>query len=112
MTTVRIDAGRIVDQKSFHDVFAESFGFPPFYGRNMSAWIDCMSDLADPTTGMTKLHAPAGGVIVIQLDGVDEFASRCPGLFGNFQDAAAFVNLRQVQAGRPPVLSLAYEKTS
>ncbi len=35
---VRIDTNRIVDWNSFHDVFAEAFGFPDFYGRNMNAW--------------------------------------------------------------------------
>lgn len=45
---VRIDARRIVDLDSFHDVFAEAFGFFGGYGRNMDAWIDCMSSLDDP----------------------------------------------------------------
>jgi len=110
MTTVRIDARRIIDKESFHDVFAEALGFPKSYGRNLDAWIDCMSDLANPAAGMTKVHAPTGGVVLIQLDRVDEFASRCPDLFRTFLDAAAFVNLRQVQAGRPPVLAVAYER--
>ena len=40
---VLIDGGRIVDWSSFHAVFAEGMGFPEFYGRNMDAWIDCMT---------------------------------------------------------------------
>src|SRR5688572_7987636 len=40
---IKIDTQRITDWKSFHNLFAEVFGFPGFYGRNMDAWIDCMS---------------------------------------------------------------------
>ena len=48
MTVVRLDCDRITDWDSFHAVFAEVFGFPNFYGRNMNAWIDCMTYLDDP----------------------------------------------------------------
>jgi hypothetical protein len=40
---VRIDTRLITDWASFHDVFARSFGFPDYYGRNMDAWNDCMT---------------------------------------------------------------------
>ena len=41
-TLVEIDTARITDWGTFHDVFAEAFGFPDFCGRNMDAWIDCI----------------------------------------------------------------------
>ncbi|MCA9610738.1 MAG: barstar family protein [Myxococcales bacterium] len=34
---VAIPTRRIVDWDTFHDVFAEAFGFPGFYGRNLDA---------------------------------------------------------------------------
>lgn len=37
MTLVKLDTRRITDWDTFHDVFAEVFGFPGFYGRNMNA---------------------------------------------------------------------------
>ncbi|WP_206361205.1 barstar family protein, partial [Pseudomonas viridiflava] len=37
------DANLISDWQTFHNVFAEQFGFPVFYGRNMDAWVDCLS---------------------------------------------------------------------
>ncbi len=37
MGVVTIDTRRITDWETFHDVFAEVFGFPEFYGRNMEA---------------------------------------------------------------------------
>ena len=54
MAVVRMDCDRITDWESFHSLFAEVFGFPDFYGRNMNAWIDCMSYLDDSEGGMTS----------------------------------------------------------
>ncbi|KPN91352.1 barstar family protein [Pseudomonas nunensis] len=40
LTMVRVDANLITDWQTFHSVFAEEFGFPGFYGRNMDAWVN------------------------------------------------------------------------
>jgi barstar (barnase inhibitor) len=60
---VRIDADRIVDRASFHSVFGEAFGFPDFYGRNMDAWIDCMTHLDDPGAELSKVCIELGEVL-------------------------------------------------
>ena len=57
---LRIDATEIVDASTFHSVFATAFGFPPYYGRNMDAWIDCLTFLDDPSSGMTSVHVAPG----------------------------------------------------
>ena len=72
---VRIDARRITDWDAFHDVFAEAFGFPDFYGRNDNAWIDCMGDLDVPEAGMTRVHVARGEVLTLQLDNVADLRS-------------------------------------
>jgi hypothetical protein len=61
MTLVRLDCRRLVDWESFHTAFAEAFGFPLYYGRNMNAWIDCMSCLDEPGSGMTNVFARLAG---------------------------------------------------
>ena len=38
MKRVKIDTSLIEDWNTFHDVFADAFEFPGFYGRNMDAW--------------------------------------------------------------------------
>jgi len=53
MKVVEIPTQKIENAESFHEVFAEVLGFPDFYGRNVDAWIDCMSSGDDPTSGMT-----------------------------------------------------------
>ena len=111
MTThavVEIDTARIVDRESFHDLFAEVMGFPDFYGRNMDAWIDCMDSLDAPEEGMTGVHAPHGGVLVLMLTDAGDLARRCPDLYADLVECAAFVNGRRLEQGEGPVLSLAW----
>ena len=112
MPVIKLDTSRITDWDTFHRVFAEVFGFPEFYGRNMNAWIDCMASLDDPGAGMTTIHAPPGGVVVLQLEGVDKFAQCCPEQYAAVIECAAFVNWRRIEKGDAAVLALSYYKTS
>ena len=107
---VRIDTTKIRDWASFHDVFAEAFGFPDFYGRNMDAWVDCLTSLDAPADAMTTVHAPRGGVVVLQLDGVDEFAVRCPEQSRAIVECSAFVNWRRLDVGESAVIALSYHR--
>jgi hypothetical protein len=106
--SVTIDTTEISDWSSFHDVFARELGFPDFYGRNMNAWIDCMTSLDSPDDGLTKVHAPESGVLVLNLEGMREFSKRCPELSCAIEECSAFVNWRRIEVGEPPVLVLSY----
>ena len=110
MNIVEVDTSKIHDWESFHAVFSEAFGFPDFYGRNMDAWIDCLTYLDDPAAGMTRVHALSGGVVTLKLLGITEFAVRCPEQYDALIECAAFVNWRLVESGHAPVLSLAFSK--
>ena len=109
-TLVQLDCRRIHDWDSFHDVFADVFGFPSFYGRNMDAWIDCMTDLDDPGTGMTAVSVQPGSLLTLQLEAVDAFADRCPEQFAALVECTAFVNWRRIEQGQAAVLALSYWK--
>jgi hypothetical protein len=109
MNKVSIDGRRIRDESSFHDAFAEALGFPASYGRNMDAWVDCMSSLDDPSVGMSNIHAKRG-LMLLQIEHAGEFSEHCPKLFAVFLDAVAFVNWRQIEASRPALLALAYRR--
>jgi RNAse (barnase) inhibitor barstar len=110
MRLVKLDAGRITDWDSFHDVFAEAFGFPAFYGRNMDAWIDCMTSLDDPSAELSRVHAPPGGVVVLELQHVDNLIERYPEQYGTLIECAAFVNWRRIELGQQAVLALSFYK--
>ena len=110
MTLVRIDGSRIRDWESFHDAFVESFGFFSGYGRNMDAWIDCMTDLDDPGSGMSKVHAPPKGIVLLKVLNSRDFAKRCPEQFAALNECSAFVNWRRREQGNAPVLALSYHE--
>jgi barstar (barnase inhibitor) len=105
---VKIDCARINDWKSFHDVFADAFGFPSFYGRNLDAWIDCMTSLDAAEDGMTELHCAPGAVFTLQLENVRDFRQRCPEQYTALIECAAFVNWRRNETGEASVLALSF----
>lgn len=109
-TQVRIDADAITDAASFHAAFASAFGFPAFYGRNMDAWIDCMSDLDTPESGMSAIHVARGRTLALVIARAGDFQARCPALFAALVDATAFVNRRRAESGRAPLLALAFQR--
>jgi len=104
---VRIDANRIMDRATFHSVFAEALGFPDFYGRNMDAWIDCMTHLDDPDSGLSKARVKPGEVLSLVIENAADFKKRCPEQFADLVECAAFVNWRRIERGQSPVLALA-----
>jgi len=110
MAVVRIDASRIKDWETFHNIFAEKFGFPDFYGRNMEAWIDCMSYLDEPEAHMTSVHIAPGEVMILHLQDVDNFAKRCPTQYEAIIECAAFVNWRRIEEGGSALLALSFYK--
>jgi hypothetical protein len=98
MAEVQIDLARIDDWNSFHELFAEVLGFPEFYGRNMNAWIDCMSDISsDAVVGMTRLQVPESEDLVLALSGSGDFADRCPQQYLALLRSTAAVNLRKAK---------------
>jgi RNAse (barnase) inhibitor barstar len=101
--SARVQTKSITDWDSFHSVFAETMGFPDFYGRNMNAWIDCMSCFND---GMTRFTVAPGDFFHLEVADTKDFAQRVPEIFHAFIECAAFVNRRRIDKGEPPILVL------
>jgi RNAse (barnase) inhibitor barstar len=108
MPVIRLDAARLCDWDSFHSVFAATFGFPAFYGRNMNAWIDCMTSLDAPADGMTSVHGSASDPVVLYLDNVNAMPKE---IFDALVECAAFVNWHRLESGEPAILVLAFDRT-
>lgn len=106
-----IEADRISDWASFHDTFAEILGFPDFYGRNMDAWIDCMTCLDDADAGMTSTHVTRGDFLVLCISSVESFKRRCPEVYDALVECSAFVNHRRIDNGEPAILALSFVMT-
>ena len=45
MRTVVLDGEKIQNREMLHDVLAEGLNFPEWYGRNLDALFDCLTDL-------------------------------------------------------------------
>jgi hypothetical protein len=105
---VTINGAAIRDWATFHDVFAAALGFPGFYGRNMDAWIDCLSYADDADAGMLAVPVPRGTVLTIQIDSVNTFAAKSPEQYAALLECAAFVNWRRLERGDGPVVALSF----
>ena len=106
MPIVMIPVSQIDDWDSFHATFADALGFPGFYGRNMNAWIDCLTYRDDPD-GMSSVVVDDGDVLTLQLDEGKAFAERCPELYLALLHGAAFVNWRRIDMGLRPLVAVA-----
>jgi RNAse (barnase) inhibitor barstar len=100
---VTIQTKNINDWDSFHSVFTEAMGFPDFYGRNMNAWIDCMTYFDDD---MTKFSVTPGELFHLEIADTKDFAQRLPEIFDALIESTAFVNWRRIEKGKPPILAL------
>jgi hypothetical protein len=101
---ISIPTAEIVDAVTFHNVFKTMFGFPDFYGRNMDAWIDCMTSIDKPDDGMSAVTVASGELLVMRVAG--ELRLRCPEQYKAIVECSAFVNARRVEVGETPVLAL------
>lgn len=103
---VIIRTDKVVDWESFHDVFEEALGFPGYYGRNMNAWIDCLTYADDAESEMIASPVASGDLLTLSLADATEFKRRCPEQFDALIECTAFVNYRRREMGDGPVLAL------
>jgi RNAse (barnase) inhibitor barstar len=100
---LKIDAQEISDWDSFHDVFARVFEFPDYYGRNMDAWIDCMTDCIHyEKIGGNHSHLSEWTTIHLEHD--KDFHNRCPEIFQALLDCVNFI-----KEHRHGLLALSFE---
>lgn len=104
--TVTIDLTDVRDWAGFHDAFRRALGFPDYYGRNMDAWIDCMTYIDDSDCGMTSIHVPPGGCLRIAIRGAKSFRERVPDISTHLISACAFVQERLAEDGAGTRLEL------
>jgi hypothetical protein len=105
MASCRIKTELINDWAGFHEVSKEVLGFPDFYGNNMNAWIDCLSDL-DEDSRMTRFYLTEGENLNIELEASNDFKARLPEIFDALVECTAFVNQRYIDEGKSPMVEL------
>ena len=72
---VTIDCGGCADKKELHARIAAALDFPDWYGHNLDALMDCLTDLE--------------GEITVTLTGRDDLPFSADGFWETFEDAAA-----------------------
>ena len=106
MKRLRLDTSSIVDLDSFHTEFSKLLGFPEFYGRNMDAWIDCMSYINHPEAQMSEVTVPNGEPLFLEISDTEAFLARCADMFHEFVICTAFVNQRFLAEGSATAICL------
>jgi hypothetical protein len=106
MEPITIPVEKITDWASFHDVFQQTLGFPDFYGRNMNAWIDCMTSVDMAADCLSAVTVAQGELLVLRIDNPFDFKRRCPEQFDALLEGTSFVNYRRTEIGEQPVLAL------
>ena len=96
MKILTVDTNQIEDAYTFHRYFKELMGFPDFYGGNMDAWIDCMTYVDEPESGMTQVTVAPGELLILHLKNVVAFKNRCREVYDNLMECTAFVNYRRI----------------
>lgn len=99
--TVTIICLAIRDWETFHDEFERAFGFPGWYGRNLNAWIDCMTNLDEADSDFKALP---GEIVALDLSHAGELKRIAPEILNDILELAAFCNWRRIERGRPPLL--------
>ena len=59
----RINCAGIADRKEFHRLLAQTLSFPEWYGNNLDALYDCLTDLFDPTHLLLENWDPLSPVL-------------------------------------------------
>jgi hypothetical protein len=108
VSLARIEGRNIKDWNTFHDEFQRAFGFPEFYGRNMNAWIDCMTSLDSEEDGLSAIHVKPGTVLGLEVIDAATLRDEHPTQYQALIECAAFVNWRRIERGESPVLALSF----
>lgn len=105
MASVRLDGAAIRNWPSFHDQCRTKFGFPDFYGRNMDAWIDCLSTLRD-RDGMSAFALAPEEKLQIEIIDSAILQREAPRILDTVLDCVDAVNERYAENGEKPALEL------
>ena len=60
---VRIDGAEILSRDDLHDALSRQLSLPEYYGRNLDALYDCLTELSEPT----ELHLVHKAELTVNL---------------------------------------------
>ena len=102
MASVSLDSRKLTNVHAFHRECELAFGLPDFWGRNLSALIDCLSGVRD-NDGMSRFTLAADEVLDIELSDASIVNREALAMLEHVVDE---VNLRHIEKGAIPPLRL------
>ena len=102
MASVALDGRKLTDMHAFHRECELAFGLPDFYGRNLSALIDCLSGVRDDD-GMSRFALAPDEVLDIELSDASIVSDEAVAMLEHLVDE---VNLRHIEQGAAAPLRL------
>ena len=85
MDTFVLDLTGVASLEDFHDRAAKVLDFPPYYGRNLDAFWDCITDFVGSTTvqivGLPSADTDLGGEIDRYVQLLKDYESKTNGEF-------------------------------
>lgn len=105
MALAQLNGAIITDWPSFHTECQSAFGFPEFYGRNLDAWVDCLSYLRD-AENMTKFRLKPNETLQIEILQAATMQSQAPEILEEIQFCIEGINERYEDYGEKPALEL------
>ena len=105
MPTVKLNGEAITNWEAFHNESQRVFGFPDFYGRNMNAWVDCLSYLRDDD-GMSAFRLKPDEILRIEVQHADLLRKQAPEILDDLAFCIEAINDRYADYGEKPALEL------
>ena len=82
---MRVDLAGVTSLEEFHDLLQQHLEFPVYYGRNLDAFWDCLTDIAGKVhvdvVGFSDLPSSLSEEIRGYLDLMREYESDTKGVF-------------------------------
>lgn len=110
MKKISLKEEQISTWDKFHNTFSELLGFPEWYGRNLDAWIDCMTYLDDDEGNITQFQLSSEELLIIEIEDAAKYKGEQKEILEALIDCSAFVNYRRIDIGQRPIIILSYMK--
>ena len=98
---IELDANEMLTWDAFHTHCQARLGFPAFYGRNLNAWIDCLT-YVEQDDGMSAIVLAPGESLDLLVRNGKNWGKAAPDVVAGFSDAVDPVNQRISAAGADP----------
>jgi RNAse (barnase) inhibitor barstar len=92
---ITIDGTSLTDWNAFHEVFEKALNFPAYYGKNMDAWIECMTEIKES--------------LLISITDSEAFKESSEEIYFTVLECTALVNSIKLDEGYDTVIAVSLD---